>query len=215
MLALGALAAQPPHLVYVLIDDLGFNDFIDSSDLSQAWPNAAALAAEQCVSVDWFYTQPLCTPTRGALLTGRYPTRLGLQHGVIQTGQNYGLPLTEVTLAEALQQRGYRTVGIGKWHLGQYTNSSLPTRRGFDHWYGYLAGSEDHYNHTATDHTGHDFLDLWDDEVADRRQRGVYEAGLFAARAATRIAEQPRGVPLFLYYAMCAAARPGALAPDR
>ena len=106
-------ARTQPHLVYVLIDDLGFNDDWDRSpDL--AWPNVAQLAREG-LSLEHFYTQPLCTPTRGALMSGRWPVRLGLQDGVIEGGENYGLPLEEVTLAEKLKEVGYHCYGVGKW----------------------------------------------------------------------------------------------------
>ena len=108
-----APARTQPHLVYVLIDDLGFNDDWDRSpDL--AWPNVARLAREG-LSLEHFYTQPLCTPTRGALMSGRWPVRLGLQDGVIEGGENYGLPLEEVTLAEKLKEVGYHCYGVGKW----------------------------------------------------------------------------------------------------
>ena len=95
-----APAKKPPHLFFMLVDDLGFNDFsYRSSDLKDvAWPHVNALLNES-VKIDTYYTQPLCTPTRAAFMTGRYPARLGLQHGVIAGFQDYGLPLDEVTLA--------------------------------------------------------------------------------------------------------------------
>ena len=61
---------KAPHLVYALVDDMGFNDFYTSSDIAGAWPNVAKLAASQCVSLGNFYTQPICTPSRGAFITG-------------------------------------------------------------------------------------------------------------------------------------------------
>jgi len=66
------------------------------------------------VRLDTYYTQPICTPTRGAFMSGRMPIRLGLQHGVITGQQDYGLPLNESTLADKLKAVGYKTIGVGK-----------------------------------------------------------------------------------------------------
>lgn len=198
-------ATKPPHLAFILVDDMGFEDFYQSSDLAAAWPAASELARSSCVSVEHYYTQPVCTPTRGAFMTGRYPVRLGLQHAVIGAAQPYGLPLDEVTLPERLRSVGYATAGIGKWHLGMYSNAYLPTRRGFDHWYGFWQGGATHSTHLfpPLPHLG--VLDLSDDEVIDRSKAGVFSAELFGAKAVQRIeqhaVEQPT-VPLFLYLAL-------------
>ena len=197
--------ATKPHLGFVLFDDLGFDDFYHSGDLAAAWPATSKLAESSCVSVAHYYTQPVCTPTRSAFMTGRYPIRYGLQHKVIAGAQPYGLPLDEATLSEKLKGAGYATVGIGKWHLGIYMNASLPTRRGFDHWYGFWQGGETHLTHVFPPVDGPGILDLNDDEVIDRSQDGVYSAELFGMKAVQQIrqqaAEQPK-VPLFLYLAL-------------
>ena len=198
-------ASKPPHLGFILVDDMGFDDFFQSGDLAAAWPATAKLAASSCVQVEHYYTQPVCTPTRGAFLTGRHPIRLGLQHMVINGAQPYGLPLDEVTLPQKLKKAGYSTVGVGKWHLGIYNNASLPTRRGFDHWYGFWQGGETHSSHVFPPAPFIGVLDLNDDEVIDRSQNGVYSAELFGMKAVQRIqhhaAKQP-SVPLFLYLAL-------------
>eukprot|EP00966_Prymnesium_polylepis_P062053 1439940-Prymnesium_polylepis.1 len=93
---------------------------------------------------------------------------------VINSAQRYGLPLDEVTLPEKLKRAGYATTGIGKWHLGIYNNASLPTRRRFDHWYGFWQGGETHSTHKFPPIAGLGVLDLNDDEVIDRSQDGVY-----------------------------------------
>ena len=96
-----------------------------------------ALAAES-VRIATYYTTMLCTPTRGAFMTGRLPQRLGLHHGVIGGFQDYGLPENETTIADKLKGAGYATAHVGKWHLGNYDDASAPCRRGFDSSYGYL-----------------------------------------------------------------------------
>ena len=94
---------------------MGFNDFsYRSSDLVDvAWPHVNALLNES-LKIDTYYTMHLCTPTRGAFMTGRYPARLGLQHGVLTGYSDHGLPLDEVTLADKLKHAGYAT--HGGWH---------------------------------------------------------------------------------------------------
>lgn len=198
--ALAVSAAKKPHLVFMLIDDMGFNDFYQSTELGSAWREVAKLAQEDCVAIEHYYTQPICTPTRGAFMSGRMPVRLGLQHDVINGFQNYGLPLDEATLAEKLQDAGYNTVGVGKWHLGLYNNASLPTRRGFNRFYGYLNGMEDYYTHKVAG-----YLDLSDDGEVDYSKDGMYSTQFFAEITQQRIQEhkaQYPDKPLFLYVPM-------------
>ena len=100
----------------ILIDDLGFNDFSwRSQDLSAAWPNVNRLAAEAGIKIDRYYTQPICTPCRGALMSGRYPIRLGLQGPVLGPGADWSLPTNETTIADKLRGAGYATHMVGKW----------------------------------------------------------------------------------------------------
>jgi len=112
-----ASAADPkPNIVYIVADDLGWRDVgYHGSDI--ATPNIDELAAAG-VKLEQFYAQPMCTPTRAALMTGRYPFRYGLQTAVIPAGESYGLPTDEYLLPQALADAGYRTAIVGKWHLG-------------------------------------------------------------------------------------------------
>ena len=91
---------------------MGFNDFAyQSSDLETvAWPHVNALLGES-LRIDNYYTMHLCSPSRGAFMTGRFPVRLGLQHDIIGPFVNHGLPLDEVTLADKLKHAGYATHG--------------------------------------------------------------------------------------------------------
>src|SRR3954470_21103162 len=111
--------ATQPNIVFILADDLGYNDvgFTGSKEIKT--PNLDKLAAAGAV-LNHFYVQPVCTPTRAALMTGRYPMRHGLQVGVVRPWARYGLPLEERTLPQALKEVGYETALCGKWHLGHF-----------------------------------------------------------------------------------------------
>jgi len=109
-------------------------------------PPPRLLAAEGA-RLEAFYAQPVCTPTRAALLTGRYPIRYGLQVGLVRPWSQFGLPLGERTLAQALAEAGYETAIFGKWHLGHHQRAYLPTQRGFQHQYGPYNGAIDYFSH--------------------------------------------------------------------
>jgi arylsulfatase A-like enzyme len=131
----GARAADTPqsrpNIIYFLADDLGWGDVgWHGSEIKT--PKLDRLAAAGA-RLEQFYVQPVCSPTRAALLTGRYPMRHGLQVGVVRPWAQYGLPLAERTLPQALKEVGYESAIVGKWHLGHVKPEYLPTRRGFDH----------------------------------------------------------------------------------
>ena len=136
-------AASRPHIVLMMADDLGWGD-VSYHGGPIATPNIDKLAS-QGVRLNQFYAQPVCSPTRGALLTGRYPIRLGLQCGVVRPWAEHGLPLAERTLPQALAEVGYATAMVGKWHLGHVQPAYLPTRRGFDQQYGHYNGALDYF----------------------------------------------------------------------
>jgi hypothetical protein len=109
-------ASPRPHIVYIVADDLGWKDVgFHGSDIRT--PNIDRLAQEGA-RLEQFYVQPMCTPTRAALLSGRYPFRYGLQTLVIPTPSKYGLPTDERLLPQTLREAGYHTAMVGKWHLG-------------------------------------------------------------------------------------------------
>lgn len=190
-----AEAPARPHVLYIMADDLGTADVgFHGSDI--ATPNIDALAAGGA-TLSQFYTQPMCTPTRAALMTGRYPLRYGLQTGVIPSGASYGLATDEFLLPQALKAVGYRTALVGKWHLGHGDRAFWPMQRGFDSFYGPLVGEIDHFRHEAhgvTDwYRGNELL------VEDG-----YDTELFGAEAARLIEGHDTATPLFLYLAFTA-----------
>ena len=107
-------------------------------------PNIDKLATEG-VRMESFYGQPVCTPSRAALMTGRYPMRHGLQTLVIFPSHKYGLPTDERTLPQALKEAGYQTYMVGKWHLGHADQKYWPQNRGFDYFYGNVMGEVDYF----------------------------------------------------------------------
>ena len=130
--------ARPPNFVIILADDLGYGDLGCYVHPSIRTPNLDRMAAEGLRFTDFYSTAEVCTPSRAALLTGRYPVRSGMcgeKRRVLWTFAQSGLPQEEITLAEALQARGYATAHIGKWHLGRLPQFN-PTRHGFDRHFG-------------------------------------------------------------------------------
>jgi uncharacterized sulfatase len=134
-------AASKPNIVVIFADDLGYGDLGAFGAPSIRTPRLDAMAAE---GQKWtsFYVQPVCSPSRAALLTGRLPIRNGM-YGipagtapkVFRDNAAEGLPAAEITVAELLKSAGYRTAMVGKWHLGQQPQF-LPLENGFDHWLG-------------------------------------------------------------------------------
>lgn len=194
-----------PHIVYILADDLGWADVGWHGGEIQT-PNLDRLAAAGA-RLEQFYVQPVCTPTRAALFTGRYPMRYGLQVGVVRPWAQYGLPLEERTLPQALKEAGYATAITGKWHLGHIQPAYLPTRRGFDHQYGHYNGAIDYFIHERDG--GFD----WHRDDQESRDEG-YSTHLIAREAVARIAGHDASRPLFLYAAFNAVHSPHQV-PDR
>ncbi|MGE0715592.1 MAG: arylsulfatase [Alphaproteobacteria bacterium] len=191
MLAPGARAqaAPRPHIVYIIADDLGYADVgFRGSDVKT--PNIDRLA-QTGARLGQFYTQPLCTPTRAALMTGRYPLHYGLQVGAIPSGAAYGLAVDEYLLPQALKEVGYRTSLVGKWHLGHAKREFWPRQRGFDKFYGALVGEIDHFKHEA-----HGVLD-WYHDNKPVREKG-YDTELFGKEAVRQIRAHNPKVPLYL-----------------
>lgn len=132
-----ASAQERPNIVYILADDLGWNDLGFHGGKLRT-PTLDRLAAEGAV-LNALYAQPYSSQTRAALLTGRYPMRYGLQMQTITPGSRFGLPNDERTLAQALKENGYGTAFVGTWLLGHAKPEYWPTKRGFDAFYGALS----------------------------------------------------------------------------
>ena len=189
-----ARAANPkPHVVHIVADDLGWKDvgFNGCSDIRT--PNLDALAAGGA-KLTQFYVQPMCTPTRAALLTGRYPFRYGLQTAVIPSVSTYGLDTAEWLLPQCLKEAGYKIAIVGKWHLGHADRKYWPKQRGFDYQYGAMIGELDYFTHDE-----HGVLD-WFRNNEPVKEEG-YTTTLLGTDAAKLIAGHDPETPLYLYLA--------------
>ena len=186
-------AADKPNIVHIIADDLGWKDVGFNGATYLRTPNIDALARGGATFTQ-FYTQSMCTPTRAALMTGRYPFRYGLQTIVIPGPANYGLDTTEYLMPQCLKDAGYTTAIIGKWHLGHADTKYWPRQRGFDYQYGAMIGELDYYTHS-------------DAGVVDwfRNNRRVEEEGyttqLIGADAVKYIQQQDADKPFYLYLA--------------
>ena len=130
---LARAAQRPPNLVIIFCDDLGYGDLGCYGSRIRT-PNLDRMAAEGMRFMHHLSANPVCSPSRASLLTGRYPTRVGVPR-VLFPKDATGLPKDELTLAEMLKPLGYKTMCIGKWHLG-HLPEFLPTSRGFDEYFG-------------------------------------------------------------------------------
>jgi arylsulfatase A-like enzyme len=185
-----AQASSHPNIVYIVADDLGWKDVgYHGSDIRT--PNIDALAATGA-RLEQFYAQPMCTPTRAALMTGRYPFRYGLQTLVILSSHTYGVPTDEWLLPQALKEAGYSTAIIGKWHLGHGDPKYWPRQRGFDYQYGPLIGELDYFTHQQ-----HGIVDWYRDNK--RVVEPGYTTTLLGNDAVRRIERHDPATPLYLY----------------
>ena len=189
-LATAQAAAPRPNIVCILADDLGYADpgFMGGKDIRT--PRLDQLANGGAILTS-HYVQPVCSPTRASLMTGRTVARTGV-YTIVRPGAAWGLPLAERTLAQALREAGYATAIVGKWHLGEFQPEYLPTRRGFDHQYGHWFGAIDYFTHQRDGKVD------WhrDDQPCDDKG---YSTHLVAKDACAWIRSVPADKPLFLY----------------
>ncbi len=148
-----AHAQDPPNLIVILVDDLGYADtgFNGTTDL--ATPHLDQLAAQGVVCTNAYVTYAVCGPSRAGLITGRYQDRFGanLNPTANPAVPNNGVPTSEQNIAELLAPVGYTSAAVGKWHLGTHPDLR-PLERGFDHFFGFLAGGLDYFPENLTLH---------------------------------------------------------------
>ncbi|KAI5646461.1 sulfatase domain-containing protein [Phthorimaea operculella] len=191
-----------PNIVLIVADDLGWDDVSFHGSDQVLTPNIDLLAYTG-VALERYYTHCVCTPSRAALLTGKYAHTTGTQGYPLTNGEDRGLPLSEKLLPEYLKELGYATHLVGKWHLGLSRNEYLPTFRGFDSHFGYRGGVADYYEYIAEENwnigrvTGFDLYrnltPSWDVEG--------YLTDIFTDEAKNIIKDHDKSRPLFLMMA--------------
>jgi len=179
---------RPPNVVFIYADDLGYGD-LGCYGSSNRTPNVDRLAAEGVRFTQFYSANPVCSPSRAALLTGQYPTRVGVPR-VLNPNDTVGLSLSEKTLADVLKARNYKTMCIGKWHLG-HLPPYLPTQRGFDEYYG-IPYSND-MNPRVLLHAVGDRVETIEEQATLETLTPRY------TEQALRFIERSQGSPFFLY----------------
>ena len=187
--------AAKPNILMFVIDDLGWNDTsYKGSDIKT--PTIDKFANEG-IRLQQYYVQRFCSPTRSAIMAGRYPYHMGLAKSVISDGRPYGLPLNQTTIANELKKGGYSTHCVGKWDLGMHKWEYTPTYRGFDTFYGYYNSWEDYFLHTFDS-----YIDLRNNTAPVTDENGTYSTFLFTEAVEQVIAKHNSSKgPFFIYAA--------------
>ena len=192
------------NFIVFLTDDQGYGDLSCMGCPDFQTPNLDQMADEGTRFTSWYSNSPVCSPSRAALLTGRYPGNAGVRQILSGHRTASGLPPETPTIASALQSLGYKTFMTGKWHLGLHPDSR-PSAHGFDHWYGFMAGCIDYYSHIfywGSNRGGpgqNPTHDLWEDdkEIWDN---GSYFTEMITKKALEYIRKaHSENLPFFLY----------------
>jgi len=139
----------PPNVLLMYVDNVGYGDLGCYGNTEVLTPRIDRLAAEGARCTDFYVVTTSCTPSRGAILTGRYPARNGLQHQLSGAEENWhgiGLPHRERIIPQYLREAGYATGCFGKWNIG-FAPGSRPTERGFDEFLGFRSGNIGYFDH--------------------------------------------------------------------
>lgn len=189
--------AQPPNIIYIMTDDMGYGDLSSYGRKDYATPNIDKLVLQGVKFVNAYAAAPLCTPTRTAFMTGRYPARtpVGLIEPLTSTDRDssFGLTPAYPSIATLMKEAGYETALVGKWHLGKLSQHS-PMKNGFDYFFGIHTGAADYISHKGDRH----FHDLYENDSLFYREG--YLTDLFSQKAISFI-KRKHNKPFFLYVA--------------
>ncbi len=198
---------QSPNIIIILADDLGYNDVGFNGCKDIPTPNIDKIATNGVKFTNAYVSYAVCGPSRAGLITGRYQDRFGFGRNPLFAPNDpaMGLPLSEETLASALKKANYKSVALGKWHLGAH-KSQRPLQRGFDDFFGFLSGGHQY------------FPELWTlkDEYEVKSQFDAYKTKLLRneirieekeyltdalSREAVNYIEKYKEEPFFMYLA--------------
>lgn len=205
----GAAERRQPNILLIVTDDQGYADLGCIGSKPVLTPTLDRLAAEGVRGTSFYVTWPACTPSRGSILTGRYPQRNGLydmiRNDMVNYGHRYtpeeyavspemtlGLDLREQTIGDVLKRAGYRTGVVGKWDSGR-ARRFLPLQRGFDFFYGFANTGIDYYTHER-----YGVPSMFRGNEPTEADKGAYATDLFK-REALRFIRESRDGPWFLY----------------
>ncbi|XP_046566773.1 arylsulfatase J-like [Haliotis rubra] len=203
--------AASPHIVFIVADDLGWND-VGFRNPQVLTPHLDKLA-KAGVILNSTYVQPVCSPSRNCFMTGYFPYHTGLQDGVISPTSPGFVPIKFTFLPQKLKELGYSTHAVGKWHLGFCNAKYTPTNRGFDTFVGYYMGAEDYYKHSRT-YDGYFGYDLRFNTTVYKEPVGKYSTHVFAERAIDIIKSHDKNTPLYLYLPYQAVHEPLEVPPE-
>ena len=208
------VAADKPHVVFMLVDDWGWANVgyhRDPPTREVDTLNIDSLVKDG-LELDQHYVYRFCSPSRSALISGRLPIHVNDQNQNIDpynpkdpVSGYAGIPRNMTGLATKMKEAGYATHMVGKWHAGGATPDHLPTGRGFDTSFGYLNGANDYYTEVHQSCNKTPIVDLWDTDKPATGVNGTgpdnYEEALFAERILQVVKNHDASTPLFLYYA--------------
>ncbi|XP_069701952.1 arylsulfatase B-like [Periplaneta americana] len=188
--------APRPNIILIVADDLGWNDVGFHGSDQIPTPNIDALAYNGII-LNRHYTLPTCTPSRAALMTGKYPIRTGMHGRPLKCGEPRGLPLSEITLPQRLKTLDYVNRLVGKWHLGYHKSEYTPTKRGFDSHFGYWNGYIGYFDYIV-DQENFVGYDLHRNMNTSWTEKGRYATDVFTQEAVNLILSHNTSRPLFL-----------------
>ena len=198
LISISIVHAQRPNIIYIMSDDMGYGDLSCYGQKQFSTPNLDKLAAQGIKFLNAYAAAPVCTPTRTAFMTGRYPARtpVGLMEPLTTTKRDSTIGLTSKypSLATMMKAAGYETGLVGKWHLG-FTSECSPRKNGFDYFFGIHSGAADYISHKAGMEGDGRRIDLYENESPVPTEG--YMTDLLADKAISFL-KVKRNKPLFL-----------------
>ena len=187
-----------PNIIFVLTDDLGFNDLSSYGSTIIHTPNLDKLASEGALLNSYYSPQAVCSASRASILTGSYPNRIGFS-GALGPNSKKGINPNELLISEMLKDKGYKTAAYGKWHLGD-NKKFLPTRHGFDDFYGILYSNDMWPFHAEYPNSYPDLM-LYDQETPIKVLEDQSNLTKELTLKSVEFIEKNKDNPFFLYLA--------------